>query len=516
MDICLISVDTYKAFGNQSGCFTRLGISFFADKPSKVGDSHLKTLLDFALKVVPREKVADTPIYLLATAGMRLLTKEHQNQILDSACDYIRTLYHFRLENCKDNIKVISGEKEGLYGWLAANYKLKGFVPDNVHHPTRDIIKEGLGINKHITTFGFLDMGGASAQIAFEPNSKEAQEHRDDLEHVELYTLNKTKLDYYVFVTTFLGFGTNEARRRYVEMRINDYNNNTHTHIKNPETAREQITTIIKDPCIPKDLLLTDTSRPPPYHAFQGTGSFESCLEQTLPLLNKTAPCNDPPCLLNGVHAPNIDFSINRFVGISEYWYTADDVLKLGGEWNYEIFEKKATDYCSLNWDDILKNYNAIDIQRLEMQCFKSAWLVNFLHNGIGIPNKNEYDVFDEDKPTFRSVKDIDKIQVSWTLGLMVLEASRSIPTSSQSPTSHPAPTISIPIAFPPHRFHKHLLEWIMLVFLLILFTIGIFFYLRKNGNQRRRIHPCLRACISSLWRRDNGADYSVLQKKWW
>ncbi|CAG8523867.1 8005_t:CDS:2 [Paraglomus occultum] len=442
------------------------GISSFVDKPMDVGDHHLKQLLDFALEVIPQHKIADTPVYLFATAGMRLLTNEQQRQILDSACAYIRTYYHFRLDKCGDQIKVISGVMEGIYGWLAVNYKLGGFVTDNVDHSTPRGVQDLSGANKHITTFGFLDMGGASAQIAFEPNSLEAQKHREDLQNVTLYTLDEKKLDYYVFVTTFLGFGTNEARRRY-------------------------------DPCIPKNLLLTDTSRPPPYHAFQGTGSFRDCLEQTFPLLNKTVPCNDPPCLFNGVHAPNIDFSVNRFVGISEYWYTADDVLKLGGEWNYEAFEEKAADYCSLNWDDILEKYPDIDIQRLEMQCFKSAWLVNFLHDGIGIPNDNEVDAFGEDNPLFRSVKDVNKIQVSWTLGMMVMEVSHSIPSSPTPPT-------------PPRDPHSERQILVMLIFLLVLFTSGVLFYLRKNGNVRRRMFSCLHACFSSPCRRDN-SDYSII-----
>ncbi|CAG8501020.1 1579_t:CDS:2 [Paraglomus brasilianum] len=479
------------------------GISSFVEKPMDVGDHHLRQLLDFALEVVPQNKIVDTPVYLFATAGMRLLTNEQQKQILDSACAYIRTYYHFRLDKCKDRIKVISGKMEGVYGWLAVNYKLGGFTTDNVEHFTPHDVKDLSGANKHITTFGFLDMGGASAQIAFEPNSIEAQKHQKDLETVTLYTLDEKKLDYYVFVTTFLGFGTNEARRRYVEMRINSYNG-TRTEIKNPGTAREQITTIIKDPCIPKNLLLTDTSRPPPYHAFQGTGSFRDCLEQTLPLLNKTVPCNDSPCLFNGVHAPNIDFSVNRFVGVSEYWYTADDVLKLGGEWNYEVFEEKAADYCSLYWDDILDKYPDIDIQRLEMQCFKSAWLVNFLHDGIGIPNDSDVDnVVGEDNPPFRSVKDINKIQVSWTLGMMVMEVSRSIPPPPPTHIITPPPDVKDSTFVFDNYF-------VMLIFLLVFFTSGVFFYLRKNGNVRRRMFSCLHACFSSPCRRDS-SDYSII-----
>ena len=49
-------------------------------------------------------------------------------------------------------MKIITGEEEGLFGWIAANYLMDSFVGGN-----RD----------EKTTYGFLDM--ASTQIAFEP-----------------------------------------------------------------------------------------------------------------------------------------------------------------------------------------------------------------------------------------------------------------------------------------------------------------------------------------------------------
>jgi Golgi apyrase len=115
------------------------------------------------------------------------------------------------------------------------------------------------------------DLGGASTQIAFEPTSKMASTHSNDLTSLKLRTAFGHDLNYRVFVTTFLGFGVNEARRRY----------------------SENMTTGIDDPCIPKGLGETKKA-----------GDLESCIAGVYPLLNKEMTCPDKPCLFNGVHAP--------------------------------------------------------------------------------------------------------------------------------------------------------------------------------------------------------------------
>ncbi len=75
------------------------------------------------------------------------------------------------------HIQVIAGDTEGLYGWIAANYLLGGFDSPEKH-------MHGKGHH----TYGFLDMGGASAQIAFAPNNTEAEKHANDLKLLRMRT----------------------------------------------------------------------------------------------------------------------------------------------------------------------------------------------------------------------------------------------------------------------------------------------------------------------------------------
>ncbi|CAG8449384.1 205_t:CDS:2 [Scutellospora calospora] len=503
------------------------GISSFALNPTQVGEKHLKELIDFALEVVPSNEISNTPIYLLATAGMRLLPSQQQTAILQSACDYIMFQNRFKMmEKCSDHVQVISGEKEGLYGWIAVNYLMGGFEKDKGDHKVNNSQQlnqfhdSNYSITKHTTTFGFLDMGGASTQIAFEPNLEESKKHANDLTTVLLWTLDGQQMEYKVFVTTFLGYGTNEARRRYIEYRIQNYTS-SHEKIANPDSSREQPNVLIKDPCLPVDLLLTDTTLPPPFYTLQGTGNFEHCLNYTYPLLNKSVTCYDEPCLFNGVHTPNIDFTVNNFIGISEYWYTSHDIFNLGGTWDYKKFETKSTDYCSNQWDNIVSKYHkddrnlkSSDLPRLEMQCFKAAWLVNVLHNGIGIPKSIDSKSTMGDSPLFQSIDVIDNMQVSWTLGKMVLEASSTIPLTLDA---RPKPPPN-----PQHHgifgYYNFMVEWIIGLSSLIILLILIWCICsRKNAPAiRRRLDSMsIYSRFISLIRwdaKDSGPDYGRLE----
>ncbi|KZV96215.1 hypothetical protein EXIGLDRAFT_671419 [Exidia glandulosa HHB12029] len=442
------------------------GISSFANDPERVAD-HLRPLLAQAQEIVIPSLQPETPLFLLATAGMRLLPKKQQDALLDAACKFLRFHSHFRIDGpselgpCGSSIRIISGEEEGLFGWIAVNYLMDGFDGTT---------------SEDQTTYGFLDMGGASTQIAFEPTA----EHRKGgkgLVNVSLRFLGGTEIHHQVFVTTWLGYGTNQARERYVGHAIQEFERTR------PPGSED----VLHDPCLPRNLTLDEvpvhaeetSTHASKKHTLVGTGSFTECLTAMQPLLNKSLPCNDAPCLFNGVHVPPIDFSVSHFIGVSEYWYSSEHIFNLGGPYDFVQYERAASEFCGNDWEAIVQKHDkqpdaahlggdgevlkdgkvvgvgnwskSIERKRLEMQCFKAAWLVNVLHEGIGLPritdpggNRSTHgqDVAESagkkglGRPRFQTMDTINDVAISWTLGKMVLEASKEVPVAG----SHRAP----------------------------------------------------------------------------
>ncbi|XP_070374354.1 ectonucleoside triphosphate diphosphohydrolase 2 isoform X4 [Equus asinus] len=108
------------------------GISSYADNPSGAGQS-LVECLDQALRDVPKDRHTGTPLYLGATAGMRLLNLTRPEAAANVLAAVTRTLtqypFHFR------GARILSGQDEGVFGWVTANYLLEKFIKTHGPHP---------------------------------------------------------------------------------------------------------------------------------------------------------------------------------------------------------------------------------------------------------------------------------------------------------------------------------------------------------------------------------------------
>lgn len=400
------------------------GVSTFGQKPAKVWKDHYKSLLRFAESIVPAAQIQETPVYVFSTAGMRLLPERQRNDVLHHTCKLIQRNTRFLLPDCAEHVKVIDGLTEGIYGWLALNYLMGLFGQAS------DAGKQH--------SVGFLDMGGASTQIAFVPSVAEIEKHDEDLATVVLRKNNGDTLTWRVFVETWLGFGANQARARHIKALI-------HLH----EDANQHSKKVIKDPCMPAGAVLEDYEYAKKKYTIEGTGSYDQCLRDTYPLLMKHLPCKEDPCLFNGVHAPKMDFEADKFVGISEYWYSANDIFHSGGEYNFHLFNEKVKAFCDSNWDTVktnLKNGEYLNMpERVLLDaCFKATWVLNVLHEGFGLPRLNA-DINDPGESEtekevekihvpFKSAQSVDGKELSWTLGKILLVASSQVPTQDVRP----------------------------------------------------------------------------------
>lgn len=369
---------------------------------------------------------------------MRLLADHEQKELLKNICGYLREKSNFMLPDCRVHVQVIDGKTEALYGWIAANYLLGGFDKPGKHDH---------GKGHH--TYGFLDMGGASAQIAFAPNATESKKHANDLTLLRLRTLNGEPEEHRVFVTSWLGFGVRQARNRYVKELLSSGSQREHPDPCLPSGVR----TTVDGSIIPPDSQVPDGSA-----YLLGTGNFESCLHRTVPLLEKDVPCEDEPCLLNGVHVPAIDFEVNHFVGISEYWHTTHEIFEMGHKdkaYDFHTYQLRVKEFCDQDWKEIEAGISTskwgkqVDEEKANEVCFKAAWIINMLHDGIGVPRigiegthasgvnaTTEIAKQGKDRgflDPFQAVNKIGSTEVSWTLGKAVLYASSQVPPARHS-----------------------------------------------------------------------------------
>ncbi|CAF3493822.1 unnamed protein product [Rotaria socialis] len=367
------------------------GLSSMAKTPGNATE-YLISLLDFAAETVPSDKHRETPLYILATAGLRFLTPNEQKALLEDLFNDIVQNYHFQIE--KTHIQVIPGKLEGIYSWIAINYVLGRFQSN-----TTDSISVTSGqtisiSKKRPSTVGILDMGGASAQIAFEVSPDIPVEGEEIAEFSLGYDENQEIFKYRIYVTTFLGYGANKAFEKYIDRIISialksSPSNSTHILIDDAD-------------CLPHGYTANYT-RYNKTITIKGEGDFHSCAKHLVTLLNLNTTCKKKPCSLNGIYQPRINYESQDFYGFSEFWYTMEDVLKIGGPYARLAFLNAST---------------ATDLNRVLLQCFKSAWLYAFLHDGLKFPVNYQ---------RLRSASLVNNNDVQWTLGA-ILYKTRFLP----------------------------------------------------------------------------------------
>ncbi|KAI9297311.1 nucleoside phosphatase GDA1/CD39 [Neoconidiobolus thromboides FSU 785] len=343
--------------------------------PNQV-QSYLKDFIGNVTRFVPKSEHSKTPIFLKATAGMRLLSKKQSNDIMEQVKEVLKTSsFKFDL---KFGAQVIPGEYEGIFGWLAGNY-MAGVLNNNNNTAT------GL-------SYGMLDMGGASCQITFEASQV-------PIENSFPISLNGTSRILYTH--SYLRFGRNEAKSRYEVNEINPLSKGYGEKIK--------------DPCFVKGY----KGKTKDNIEFEGSGDFKRCISNTKRLLLKDSFCSTMSCAINGVYQPDIPDDM-KLIAVSAMYGVAN-WFKCKGKSNIQCLLKNADSVCSnLNHEEYLKVYSKTsDDKNINDYCFMAAYIVNIVKEGYGLSlDRTIY--FDEE---------IDSVEIGWTLGAMIYEVnSLSLP----------------------------------------------------------------------------------------
>ncbi|XP_006868813.1 PREDICTED: ectonucleoside triphosphate diphosphohydrolase 3 isoform X2 [Chrysochloris asiatica] len=338
------------------------GISSYGNNPQDV----TKTFEECMQKVkeqIPAHLHGSSPIHLGATAGMRLLRLQNEtaaNEVLASIQNYFKSQpFDFR------GAQIISGQEEGVYGWITANYLMGNFLEKNLWH---------MWVHPHgVETTGALDLGGASTQISFAVEEKVGL-NTSDIMQVSLYGYVYT-----LYTHSFQCYGRNEAEKRFLAMLLQ--NSPTKTNLINPCYPRDYITTFTMSHVF--DSLCTLNLKPATYNpndiiTVEGTGDPSLCRISVASLFALETCPDQETCSFNGVYQPKVK---GPFVAFAGFYYTAH-ALNLSGSFSLYTFNKTMWDFCFHNWSQLPQLLPRFEEEYARSYCFSAHYIYHLLVSG--------------------------------------------------------------------------------------------------------------------------------------
>lgn len=305
----------------------------------------------------------EVSIYLGATAGLRLVDESSERDIMSR----VRSVLHDSRFQFHDVwARTISGEEEGLYDWLVANYLKNGG-----DFPTTST-----------TTYGALDLGGASTQISF-PSLED-----------NTFPLRIGSMEFPLKTKSFLHFGVDQARVNYDDK----FASNTKIN-----------------PCYP--IGYTDSTTD-----ISGSSDWESCLSSVAQLFDS----NEEGAQTNPIPSQHIVDEQQKFIAMSAFVYTWDFLgLNIGDKTqDLDALLRRSEDICNRGLKQQEKQFerrsfrkptNRI-LMKPHTQCFNAAFSYQLLSKGYGMSTT---------KTPIQIYYDINGTKVQWALGLMLVEANK-------------------------------------------------------------------------------------------
>ncbi|XP_049622363.1 ectonucleoside triphosphate diphosphohydrolase 3 [Suncus etruscus] len=421
------------------------GISSYGSSPQEAPKAFENCMQQVKMQI-PEQLHKSTHLYLGATAGMRLLRLQNEtaaNEVLASIENYFNSQpFDFR------GAQIISGQDEGVYGWITANYLMGNFLEKSLWnmwvHP--DGAK----------TTGALDLGGASTQISFAVG-KNLELNASGIMQVSLYGYT-----YKLYTHSFQCYGRNEAEKQLQAILLK--NASTQTSLINPCYPRNYTTNftmerIFNSPC-------TEDLKPTNYKhddiiTFKGSGDPSLCRDMVAQLFDFKACQDQENCSFNGVYQPKVTGSFMAFAG---FYYTVS-ALNLSDNFPLETFNSSTWNFCSQNWSQLPLLLHKFNENYARSYCFSAHYIYHLLVNGYKFTEDTWHHIH------FK--QEVENSSIAWSLGYM-LNLTNQIPAES--------PLIHLPLQ--PQAF------WGILIFFIVMVLMSLSFLVYFCASSRNRRHP--------------------------
>jgi len=369
------------------------GLSSFANENPDDAGSSLEPLLEFAKKHISTDTISSTPILLKATAGLRLVQQENP-QAVDTILQSVqKTLKDSGFQFTTSDAQIISGQEEGMLGWLALNYLYDTAKKSNLRSSNKPI-------------WSVFEMGGASVQVSVPLDDNDSQGIPS--EQILPYSSPTSGEKGSMYTHSFLGFGVQSARSAVDKALL---------------TPNEEGGTKLDHPCLPTGY--TETA-PSDDHTITGTGNFEGCQEIIrsavfTPQENEIAECKKAGanhCFWNGVAGPKLsDSDSNKVWAFENFFYTMSGVGEMEADESAREFViadylRVAKVMCTKSWSETEENYPK-DAQPRSYNsewCFSALYAYSILTLGLGL----------DPQQTIMIGNKVDNFGIDWALGAVL------------------------------------------------------------------------------------------------
>lgn len=373
------------------------GLSSF-DTDTKGAAASLDSLLDTAVKSVPKDKQGCTPVAVKATAGLRLLGKEKSDAILAEVRSHLEQDYPFAVVD-GDGISIMEGLDEGVYAWITTNFLLGN-----------------IGGDEKVPTAAVFDLGGGSTQIVFEPEFPNDSELVED-EYKFEFTYGDHKFTLYQF--SHLGYGLMQGRNK-INAQVVESALKGETSLKKltkleSKDAKGEVT--LTNPCTPPGVTAKDVvvETGDDFYVVNFKGpenpSGAQCRFLAEKILNKEAECKSKPCSFNGVHQPSLTraFRKSSDMYVFSYFYDRTNPLGFPSSFTVEELTELTKSVCQGNkiWADLFLDDGLKELENEAQWCTDLSFITALIHTGYDIPFHRE----------LRTAKTIDGNELGWCLG---------------------------------------------------------------------------------------------------
>lgn len=356
----------------------------------------ITSLIQFAKTKVPFQEWSNTNISLKATAGLRSLSDESQIWLISQTASILANsdfLFY------PSDTKVISGEEEALYDFLAITILLQKSNNDNIKICGN-------------CTIGAADLGGSSQQIAFAFHPKRENSIIDD--HIDTNTvcspdwlLGSNEILAKSLKRRGLIAAMDDVVSRFYENSCINSNNSSNT-----DSTSNSCNNIYEmyHPCLPPGS--TDYYENSNVEPLNGLGDFDKCLE----LVRKTLLADtyfNPKCLHNHANHPYMIIGMDNYPKVLE-------ILKLtdNGVLSPQEIAMAGRMACKRTWTDLLSDFPGFKPYRAQRACFGATYVYLMLTDVYGL-NPND--------KAFMAIENLGNMELSWTLGAAIIGTSANL-----------------------------------------------------------------------------------------